>query len=127
MKLWQHPAVIIIACVVSGLFWAWLVLRPSEPPTRPPSVPSTGDLASAYVSCKDWVESQLKAPAGAQWQPSPEVSIAQVGGDWRVVGYVDAPNSFNALIRNTYDCTVTISGKNWTGKHLTIGDTVVMP
>jgi hypothetical protein len=123
----KHPPVwvIVVLCVASGLFWAWLVLRPTTSPT--PIAPSIGDPAGAYVSCKDWIESNLKSPAGAQWQSSPETAISHVGADWRVVGYVDAPNSFNALIRTTYDCTVTITGKNWKGKHLTLGDKVLMP
>ena len=113
---------IVLAVIVIGGFLFLSVLG-----RNPRSGPAAVDRISAFVACKDWVGRSLKAPTQAEWPTANEATITQSNQVWRVVSYVDAPNSFNAKIRNTYDCAVTFSadGKNWTGESLTIGDTVV--
>lgn len=63
----------------------------------------------AIAQCEGRVEDLLKAPATAQFDSS-----ASGGGPWIVVGAVDSENSFGALVRSTYQCTVTISGESAT-------------
>jgi hypothetical protein len=111
--------IVIVLLLVLGLLS--LFNRPK------PSGNEPVDNISAYVACKDWVERNLKAPTQAEWPTANEATITQAGQVWHVASYVDAPNSFNAKIRNTYTCAVTFSpdGKNWTGESLTINGTVV--
>jgi hypothetical protein len=58
---------------------------------------------AAAIACEDVVEKQLKSPASAEFS-----SVATGGGPWTVQGTVDSQNSFGALVRTTYECTVTI-------------------
>lgn len=70
---------------------------------------STPDPASlrfqAQRACEGAVEQNLKAPASAEYD-------SQVGGGgegpWAVTGTVDAQNSFGAMIRSTYSCSVEL-------------------
>ena len=66
---------------------------------------------AAAQACEVVVERQLKAPASAEF-----TSVAVGGGPWTVQGTVDSQNSFGAMIRTTYECTVTIrdGGSNTT-------------
>lgn len=59
----------------------------------------------AISQCETRVEEQLKAPATAEFD-----SEAKGGGPWQVTGTVDSENGFGAMIRSTYQCTVTING-----------------
>lgn len=60
---------------------------------------------TAEQACEGAVGQNLKAPATAQYN-----SQASGSGPWRVVGTVDAENSFGALIRSEYQCTVRLEG-----------------
>lgn len=58
----------------------------------------------ACLMAQDFVTQQLKAPASAQF-PSPTTDncqTAQDGNKWFVTSYVDAQNSYGALIRSDY-------------------------
>ena len=59
----------------------------------------------AIAQCEPRIEEMLKAPATAEFD-----SNASLGGSriWIVTGTVDAENSFGALVRSRYGCTVTM-------------------
>jgi hypothetical protein len=72
---------------------------------------STADMA--IVACEDFVEDRLKAPSSADFgTPTAESNEA---GTWLVIGTVDSENSFGAMMRVSYRCTVSNSGGDtWT-------------
>ncbi|MDQ1206604.1 hypothetical protein [Microbacterium sp. SORGH_AS_0862] len=57
----------------------------------------------AIAQCEAQIESQLKAPSTAKFN-----SEATGSGTWTVTGTVDAENSFGAMIRSSYQCTVVM-------------------
>lgn len=67
-----------------------------------------GDDIGAQVVCRDFVEDRLKSPSSADF--SDEQSKHVRGRVWSVTGSVDSENSFGAMIRNTYVCTVRYVG-----------------
>lgn len=60
------------------------------------------DVAAIYA-CEDAVAQNLKSPASADFNSS-----ASGGGPWVVQGTVDSENSFGALLRSSFECSVTI-------------------
>lgn len=58
---------------------------------------------SAIVTCEDAVKARLKAPSSADFHSG---ATETKPGVWRVVGDVDAENSFGAKIRTGFVCTV---------------------
>lgn len=59
---------------------------------------------AAIRACEDMVRDQLKAPATADFNGS----VATGVGPWEVTGSVDAENSFGAMIRTDWTCTVRL-------------------
>lgn len=69
-------------------------------------VPATGSEAAAWTACERFVSEQLKAPSTAEFSGF-DTQISDLGnGRYVVRGYVDAENSFGAMIRNDYLCRV---------------------
>jgi len=64
---------------------------------------SRGIEARTY--CEDAIRDRLKAPSTAEFESSYSGS-----GPVVVRGTVDAENSFGAMMRNTFQCTVTFDG-----------------
>ena len=64
----------------------------------------------AIAQCEARIENLLKAPATADF----ETSATGSGSTWTVSGSVDAENSFGALIRSTFQCTVVLQGDSAT-------------
>lgn len=65
------------------------------------------DPLEAYVICQQFVEDRLKAPSTAEFGgPYSQVTTHNGGGEYTVDTYVDAENSFGAMIRNDFVCTV---------------------
>jgi len=61
----------------------------------------------AIAQCEDLVQSKLKSPSTAQFD-----STAKGFGEWTVTGTVDSENSFGAMLRSEYQCTVIIEGES---------------
>lgn len=59
----------------------------------------------AIAQCEATVEDPLKSPSTAEFD-----SQASGYGTWSVTGTVDAENSFGAMVRSNYECTVIIDG-----------------
>lgn len=69
-------------------------------------IPATGSEAAAWTACERFVSEQLKAPSTAKFSGF-DTEISDRGdGRYIVQGYVDAENSFGAMIRNDYVCDV---------------------
>jgi len=71
--------------------------------------------AQAKTSCERFVIQRLKAPATARFGPASDTEVTGFnGGTYRISGWVDAQNSFSALVRNRYTCWVEYAGeKRW--------------
>lgn len=61
----------------------------------------------AINACHQFVSRQLKAPAGADYEPDSEAQVTNTGDRWTISGHVDAQNSFGANVRSAYTCEMT--------------------
>jgi hypothetical protein len=74
----------------------------------------------ASVMCEQFVEERLKAPSSADFSGVFDTTVSGSGNDYTVRGYVDAQNSFGAMIRSDYTCEIRDSGNDkWTLVSLT--------
>lgn len=81
------------------------------------------DKITAYVLCKTGIESTLKAPRTAQHAGISQSIILSDDTEIAIHSFVDSQNSFGALIRVKYDCTVTKSATgNFVIKDLSVID-----
>ena len=73
---------------------------------------TTHDKVTAYVIAKDFVENQLKSPGTAKWpwDNTDKVTKHLGNGEYTIRTYVDSQNSFGALIRTNFSCTVQYTG-----------------
>jgi hypothetical protein len=72
------------------------------------------DDIGAYVVCQDFVEDSLKAPSTAKFASMSDSTITSTGWVYTVSSYVDAENSFGAMIRTDFLCKVSYKGDdNW--------------
>lgn len=69
----------------------------------------------AYLASQQMIKSKLKSPSTAKFPHYSEVSITSAGlCSFQINGYVDAQNSFGALVRDNYITVVTYDEKNQT-------------
>lgn len=73
------------------------------------SGPSQPNMTHVRFYCEEAVKTRLKAPSSAEFSGQFETEIREVtpGQTYRVMGFVDAQNSFGAKIRGRYTCTVS--------------------
>jgi len=75
------------------------------------------DNTTAWVMVQDYVSSALKAPSTAKFPPSFDegVHISETGYQtYECRGYVDSQNSFGAMMRTNFTCTVRhVGGGRW--------------
>ena len=75
----------------------------------------------AYVMCQQFIEERLKAPGSAKYPVFSEIQMVQDGNAFTIFSYVDAQNSFGALIRSDYECAVEYIGDDrWNLNNLEI-------
>src|SRR5580704_9962240 len=69
----------------------------------------------AFTMCETYVKRRLKAPSSAKFGWITDSTIVGSGdGPYTIDGYVDAQNSFGAMLRNQYTCQVqSIGGGRW--------------
>lgn len=69
----------------------------------------------AFVCSQTAIKSQLKSPATAKFPSvtNSSVVITKISTDkYRVTAFVDSENSFGALVRATYQVTITFTGED---------------
>ncbi|GLZ79246.1 hypothetical protein Afil01_40530 [Actinorhabdospora filicis] len=100
-------ALIVLMALVAALATLVVTVMADRPEaeTREPTLES-----QAATACEGFVSQRLKAPATVSFVNT--TAVASVSG-YRVVGEVDAQNSFGALIRTAYTCEVTRRNGNW--------------
>jgi hypothetical protein len=70
-----------------------------------------GSGVGAWVICQDFVEDRLTAPSTAEYPAGYSQYTTSLGDrTFRVDAYVDAENSFGAMIRTDFTCTVRYQG-----------------
>ncbi len=72
-----------------------------------PEVPNEFDQYDIQVIAEQEVEERLKAPSTAKFS---NIEVAKSGSTWVVTGYVDAQNSFGAMIRNRFRVEIKDNG-----------------
>ena len=88
-------------------------------PYRPTD--STGpDRSEVFLSAMRSVRESLKSPSTAKFPNSGESQVGKIGGYWVVNSWVDAQNSFGAMIR--YNWTVVYDGQFNRELYKCIGD-----
>jgi len=95
--LWGCLGCIGIPAILLGIFFA--VSAANREPYE------ANNQYEAIAQCEARIREMLKAPTTARFDSS-----ASGGGTWRVTGTVDAENSFGAMIRSHFGCTVVIAG-----------------
>lgn len=65
------------------------------------------DEVEAKLQCEDLVKNSLKAPATADFPRNSEWTFTPIDGGLQASSYVDSENSFGALVRSNFQCTVT--------------------
>jgi hypothetical protein len=99
---------ILITIICLGIF---LLSRQGNGGTEKSYVPNDTE---ASIMCQVFVERQLKAPKTADFPATSQDKVTHTGSAWTIVSYVDAENSFGAMIRTDYDCTVEyIGNEEW--------------
>lgn len=101
---------------------AW---RMNTTPSLPDNAPvqaiqreRTYSKIEVWVYAKELVSRQLKAPASAKWPDdglfsgvNAEDFVTKIGSNsYEVAAWVDAENSFGALLRKRFECRIAIAG-----------------
>lgn len=72
------------------------------------------DETTSYIIAQDIVESYLKAPSTANFCRMSECSIQHLGnGEYMVIGWVEAQNSYGAMLRQEFIVTYTATEKGY--------------
>lgn len=67
--------------------------------------------ADAKRACQEkFIPDRLKAPATAKYSG---VTVSGAAGQYTVAGAVDSQNSFGALVRSSFTCSVHLDGDQW--------------
>lgn len=75
------------------------------------------EVETAKYYAKTLIEIGLKAPSTAQWPPMNQFVVRRFdfagSPAFEVRGYVDAQNSYGAMIRTNFKTTLLKSGREW--------------
>lgn len=108
-KIWAIGFGVVAVAVI-----AFIATRdPSHEPT------AAEQQADAQRACQEkFIPARLKAPATAQFVG---VSVSELSGSYAVTGSVDSQNSFGALVRSSFTCTIHSDGDKWVLDSATVG------
>jgi hypothetical protein len=117
-RLSTHPVTGCIALGLVGVIGLFmLAMCPSTKPTRSPAQAAQDRAVDeTRVICQEAIKATLKAPATAKF---PHISTSEVGRAAenkdivRILTYVDAQNSFGAVIRTHFQCDCRQQGNRW--------------
>lgn len=81
---------------------------------------SNDSETDAKICAKKAVEDRLKAPSTADFCSYSEMDATYLGDDrWKITGYVDAENSFGAMVRQNWTVTLTLTASGFTDYDVT--------
>ena len=113
-----------LVLAIIGIVVLLIIFSPAKAPSSTASAPREPGNIDAQVMCQQFIEKQLKAPSTAKFPSSREWKIDHVAGtaDYHASSYVDAQNSFGAMIRSNITCDMTYdaSTKLWTASKASI-------
>jgi hypothetical protein len=100
------------------------MFKPSPPPPSPEAIAAKQqemDSIDARTWAKIYVKNSLKAPTTAKFQDEFDFGVAPAKDRkgktlkdvWEVSGYVDAQNSFGAMLRNNWYVKLVKNGGKW--------------
>lgn len=76
--------------------------------------PHTADTPSqAKWACREAIRAALAAPSTAKFPNHNEFSFRPNAGGYDVTGHVDAQNSFGAMLRSQFTCSLEKIGDEW--------------
>lgn len=82
-----------------------------QSPATPTANPAPTEFDAYYFSTEK-VKTLLKAPSTAKFSAMHESKIKRKGAGFEVLGYVDAQNSFGAMVRQSWLCNIEFPGEN---------------
>lgn len=89
----------------------------SRDPNITKEISQENESESAKYTAKRIIEAGLKAPSTAQWPPMNQFVVRRFdfagSPALEVSGYVDAQNSYGAMIRTSFKTTLLKSGREW--------------
>lgn len=106
LLVWSVLTIAIISIPLFLLISGKSITMFKPKPIQPKVYTEQDRERTAYVCAKFKVEEELKAPSTAKFQPSPDAVITNNGSYYFVKSYVDAQNSFGAMIRTDFICKV---------------------
>lgn len=74
------------------------------------------DGTEANIMCQQLVTDRLKAPSTAKFSDFTNTQVYNIQGQpntFRAIGYVDAQNSFGAMLRSNYTCDIRYNSGEW--------------
>jgi len=120
----------IIALVVMGLYLSHSQPKPPPTPAEIAAKQERSDEFDARIYAKEYVKKSLKAPSTANFQSPANFAVQHLKGGkenpnqdlWKVSGYVDAQNSFGAMIRNRFYIELVKLGDKWIPVKTVVGE-----
>lgn len=102
----------LFGIILLGVFGGFILLTIIMSAVERGKSGSTADMEwEAAFQCQQYAKSMLKAPATASFLAiRSQEKRALPNNKYRVRAYVDAQNSFGALIRNHYTCEIAHQG-----------------
>lgn len=99
---------VILALILISLFVMAIVTSVKDTAANKPA-------SNAKICAEKAVKDKLKAPSTAKFCKYTEMVATNIGGNrWRVSGYVDAQNSFGAVIRSNWTVKLTLTEHGFT-------------
>lgn len=94
---------LVLIVILIGIFAMYYFGNSSETPKQKP----THSAVAAFTVCQQYVQQSLKAPGSAKWPGGYSDYTQHLGGGrYRVTAWVDAQNTFGALVRTNFKCEV---------------------
>ena len=98
LAIFLAPIALIVLALIVGAIWAGFNGSSNDP-----------NKYEAIRYCEDQIRDQLKAPSTAEFASD----SSSTSNPFVVTGSVDSENSFGAMLRADFQCTVTISGDSF--------------
>jgi hypothetical protein len=112
----------LILMIIGGIvfFTMRAATTPAERAAMRQESDRNGLLFDAEATCKTMIRETLKAPSTAKFSGPRETQRGWVDADTaRISGWVDASNSFGAMVRGDFQCDLTRGPSGWTVERLT--------
>lgn len=71
------------------------------------------DSDRARSMAKEFVSQKLISPSTADFSPIDQTTVIPQSTGYKVKGWVDSKNVFNAIVRNNYEVTLHKQGEYW--------------